>query len=413
MANSIQFLHLGLGAFHRAHQAVFIKQNIASISMRKSDVADSLRALGNRFEVIVRDGDGEITTLVESIKEALFYPRDIARITEIVRSPDLAAITLTVTEKAYKNDGPDGVPARIAYLLNERFKAGAGGLAIISCDNVPSNSQRLRGLILEVVAAAGNSELLQWINENIRFPNSMIDRIVPAMTSNAITTEPFNQWVIENDLISELFAGSGVEFVPDVKPYELAKIRLFNGVHSTLAYIGEVEGIEFVANAITNPVIAPFIKALQESEMVPSIIDTGGIDLLSYAATIRKRISNPTLRHRAHQIAMDGSQKMQQRIFDAMNDLEKLARPAPLHVAAVAIWVHFLATNNEIDDPLAHKLTPLAKSADALEAVVKTLSLDEFSRKLNPSYFEAIAKDLATIRNSSVLELLSNKIATL
>ena len=413
MAHSIQFLHLGLGAFHRAPQAVFIKQNIASVSMRKADVADALSAQGNKFEVIARDGSGETTTLVESIKEALFYPRDIVRITEIAKSPDLKAITLTVTEKAYKNDGSDGVPARIAYLLAERFKAGAPGIAIISCDNVPSNSQFLRGLVLEVVAANGDSELLQWINENIRFPNSMIDRIVPAMTSAAITTEPFNQWVIENDPISELFQGTGVEFVPDVKPHELAKIRLFNGVHSTLAYIGEVEGIEFVANAITHPIIAPFIKSLQETEMVPSITDTGGIDLISYATTIRKRISNPTLRHRAHQIAMDGSQKMQQRIFDGANDLAKLGRPAPLHIAAVAIWVHFLATNSEIDDPLADKLTPLAKSADVLEAVVKTLSLEDFTRKLNPSYFEAVAKDLATIRKSSVLELLSNKIAAL
>lgn len=413
MTNSIQFLHLGLGAFHRAHQAVFIKQNIASVSMRKADVADALSTQGNKFEVIARDGSGETTTLVESIKEALFYPRDISRITEIAKSPDLKAITLTVTEKAYKNGGDDGVPDRIAFLLAERFKAGAPGIAIISCDNVPSNSQFLRGLVLEVVAANGESELLQWINKNIRFPNSMIDRIVPAMTSSAITTEPFNQWVIENDPISELFQGTGVEFVPDVKPYELAKIRLFNGVHSTLAYIGEVEGIEFVANAITQPVIAQFIKALQETEMVPSITDTGGIDLISYATTIRKRISNPTLRHRAHQIAMDGSQKMQQRIFDGANDLAKLGRPAPLHIAAVAIWVHFLATNSEIDDPLADKLTPLAKSVDALEAVVKTLSLEDFTRKLNPSYFEAVAKDLATIRKSSVLELLSNKIAAL
>ena len=413
MANSIQFLHLGLGAFHRAHQAVFIKQNIASVSMRKSDVADSLSAKGNSYEVVARDGDGETSTLVESIKESLFYPRDITRITEIAKSTELRAITLTVTEKAYKNDGVDGVPARLAYLLEERFKAGAPGIAVISCDNVPSNSQFLRGLVLEVIAAAGNSELLAWITANVRFPNSMIDRIVPAMVSDVITTEPFNQWVIENDPISELFIGTGVEFVPAVKPYELAKIRLFNGVHSTLAYIGEVDGIEFVANAITHPVIAPFIKALQESEMVPSIVETGGIDLPSYAATIRKRISNPTLHHRAHQIAMDGSQKMQQRIFDGANDLAKLGRKAPLHLLAVAIWVHFLGTNNEIDDPLAHKLTPLAKAPDAFEAAVKTLSLPDFTRALNPIYFEEVAKDLANIRNSSVLEVISNKMAAL
>ncbi len=413
MSEPIQFLHLGLGAFHRAHQAVFIKQNIASVSMRKSDVADALSAQGNKYEVIARDASGEITTLVESIKESLFYPRDISRINEIVSSPNLQAITLTVTEKAYKNDGPDGVPARLAHLLSERFSAGAPGIAIISCDNVPSNSKFLRKLVLEVIADNGDSKLLDWVTSTIRFPNSMIDRIVPAMTSAAITTEPFNQWVIENDAIAPLFAGSGVEFVPDVKPYELAKIRLFNGVHSTLAYIGEVEGIEFVANAIVLPTIAPFIQALQEREMAPSIADTGGIDLISYGATIRKRISNPTLRHRAHQIAMDGSQKMQQRIFDGANELASQGKSAALHQAAIAIWIHFLATNTEIDDPLAHKLTPLAQISDPLEAVTQTLTLPEFTRKLDPSFFPTIAEDLEIIRSTSVLELISNKIAAL
>ena len=413
MSEPIQFLHLGLGAFHRAHQAVFIMQNIASVSMRKSDVADALSAQGNKYEVIARDASGEIATLVESIKESLFYPRDISRINEIVASPNLQAITLTVTEKAYKNDGPEGVPARLAHLLSERFRAGAPGIAIISCDNVPSNSKFLRKLLLEVIADNGDSKLLDWVTSTIRFPNSMIDRIVPAMTSAAITTEPFNQWVIENDAIAPLFAGSGVEFVPDVKPYELAKIRLFNGVHSTLAYIGEVEGIEFVANAIVHPTIAPFIQALQEREMVPSIAETGGIDLVSYGATIRKRISNPTLRHRAHQIAMDGSQKMQQRIFDGANELASQGKSAALHQAAIAIWIHFLATNTEIDDPLAHKLTPLAQTSDPLEAVTQTLMLPEFTRKLDPGLFPAIAEDLEIIRSTSVLDLISNKIASL
>jgi fructuronate reductase len=413
MTQPIQFLHLGLGAFHRAHQAVFIKQNIASVSMRKPDVADALNAQGNKYEVIARDANGETIKLVESIKESLFYPRDLKRIIEIVRSPDLQAITLTVTEKAYKNDGADGVPARLAYLLGERFKSGAPGIAIISCDNVPSNSEFLRELVVEAITQVGDEKLLEWVKAKIRFLNSMIDRIVPAMTSNAITTEPFNQWVIANDPIQSLFTGTGVEFVEDVKPYELAKIRLFNGVHSTLAYIGEVEGIEFVANAITNPEIAPFIKALQENEMVPSIVDAGGIDLVLYGQTIRTRISNPTLRHRAHQIAMDGSQKMQQRIFDGINDLAKQGKSASLHLAVVAIWIHFLATNNEIDDPLAHKLTPLAQISDSLEAVTQTLSLPEFTRKLSPSHFAAVAADLSTIRSSSVRGLLSNRIAGL
>jgi fructuronate reductase len=345
MDSQIQFLHLGLGAFHRAHQAVFIRSNIASVSMRKPDVADAMAKAGNSYEVIARDGESEQSTQVSSIKESLFYPRDLSRIIEIARSPELRAITLTVTEKAYKDDGPNSVPQRLAVLLRARFDAKAPGIAIISCDNVSSNSQFLMNLVHEVIAASGDSELLEWVKSNIRSPNSMIDRIVPASNNLTITTEPFNQWVIEEDPIADILAESGVEFVPKIKPHELAKIRLFNGVHSTLAYIGEVSGIDFVADAIVKPDITKFISTMQTQEMAKSIVENGEIDSISYASTIRKRISNPTLRHRAHQIAMDGSQKMQQRIFDPMNDLAKLGFGAPIMCAAVAIWIHFLATN--------------------------------------------------------------------
>ena len=413
MDNQIQFLHLGLGAFHRAHQAVFIRSNIASVSMRKPDVADEMNQAGNSYEVIARDGESELSTQVTSIKESLFYPRDLTRIIEIARSPELRAITLTVTEKAYKDDGPDSVPQRLAVLLRARFEAKVPGIAIISCDNVSSNSQFLMGLVLEVIAASGDSELLEWVKANIRSPNSMIDRIVPASSSLTITTEPFNQWVIEEDPIADLLAASGVEFVPKIKPYELAKIRLFNGVHSTLAYIGEVSGIDFVADAIVKPDIAEFISAMQTQEMAKSIVDNGEIDLISYASTIRKRISNPTLRHRAHQIAMDGSQKMQQLLFDPMNELAKLWLSAPFMCAAVAIWIHFLATNSQIDDPLAYKLTPLAQNSYPAAAVSLTLGLPDFAQQLDASFFGTIAKDLAEIRSSSVLQLISNRIGGL
>ena len=409
----IQFLHLGLGAFHRAHQAVFIKSNIASVSMRKSDVADSLSAIGNKYEVISADANGESSLIVESIKESLFYTRDFARIANIVQSSDLKAITLTVTEKAYRGGEVDGVPARLAKLLNLRFESGAPGLAIISCDNVPSNSEFLKKLVLDEILKNYSAELYSWVKQEIRAPNSMIDRIVPAMTTSAVRTEYFNQWVIESDPIAELFIDSGVQFVPDVKPYEQAKIRLFNGVHSTLAYIGEVEGIEFIADVISQPIILKYIKAMQEQEMVPSILDTGGIDLKSYAATILERISNPTLHHRTHQIAMDGSQKMQQRIFDAMNDLDATNKSAFAMCTSVAIWLHFLAISSNIDDPLGYKLTPLCRIQDPMTVVREALSLPEFSRKLSDRYFSEIATTLAEIRNTSVLQVISKNFTSL
>ena len=184
-------------------------------------------------------------------------------------------------------------------------------------------------------------------------------------------------------------------------------------MHSTLAYIGEVSGIDFVADAIVKPDITKFISTMQTQEMAKSIVENGEIDLISYASTIRKRISNPTLRHRAHQIAMDGSQKMQQRIFDPMNDLAKLGFGAPIMCAAVAIWIHFLATNSQIDDPLAYKLTPLAQNSDPIAAVSLTLRLPDFAQKLDASFYGTIAKDLAEIRSSSVRQLISNRIGGL
>jgi len=411
----IGVLHLGLGAFHRAHQAVYLNQafingqpemTIAAVSMRKSDVADSLRDQGFSYRVIARDGASEEITTVTAIKETYFYERDLKEIEAIAVSPALKAITLTVTEKAYRTDGTSEFPSQLTHLLNERFKSGAPGIAVICCDNLPSNGDSTARMVNQVASGLGDPPFLAWIANHIRFPNSMVDRIVPAITGDSITTEPFSQWVIENDPISKYLTKTGAEFVSDVRPYELAKIRLFNGVHSTLAYLGELLGIEHVADAIVDPIIGPYIKAMQEQEITPSISDPAGINLNSYAATIRKRISNPTLKHRAEQIAMDGSQKLSQRIISAMNDLSAQSSPASRLAMALAIWVHYLANCPRVNDPFAPDLIRFAQLADPLMAVTAVFEHPTFSSKISAQYLPEIAAHLADLRSRDLLDVL-------
>jgi fructuronate reductase len=429
---SIGVLHLGLGAFHRSHQCVFIDQAIrnghtdmaiASVSQRKVDVADTMAAQDGLFTLLARDAQLSDARIIGALTEPLFHVRDLPRIIEIVQSPNLKAITLTVTEKAYQIAGEDSIPVRLANLLITRFEAGQSGIAIISCDNMPSNGLLVKRLVLEVLTDKKESEVIEWVEKEVRFPNSMIDRIVPAITKteidkyeitsgyrdeSLITTEPFSQWVIEHDPIAKYLEPAGVQFVDDVQPYELTKIRLFNGVHSTLAYISELIKNEYIATAIIDPIIAPYIKSMQEDEIVPSILDSAGINLVQYSKSVRDRISNVTLRHRAQQVAMDGSQKLQQRFFDGLNDLAKIGKPAPRLTLSLAMWIHYLATSSRVNDPLAEQLIEIAKGRDELTLVRAMLGLEVFKRPLNPIYFEQIAYHLLNLRNEPTLDVIAD-----
>ena len=365
----IGILHFGLGGFHRAHQAVFIDKaiengnldlGIVSISQRDPSLADEMNAANSLFDVEASDGERIERKTIGSIKESLFYSRDEARVLEIARSPKLKAITITVTEKAYKPDSE--FANRLAKVLSERYQSGCGGIAVISCDNLPSNGDFTKNLLRQVIK---DSELWNWVESNIRFPNCMVDRIVPAPSRDnrlLIRTEIFNQWIIESDPISKYLEGAGVKFVSDVKPYELAKIRLFNGIHSYLAYYGEINNIEYIADVIELPDMAKFVQDLQETEIAKTIkID---IDLKDYSKEIRNRMANHSLLHRCRQIAMDGSQKMPQRIIGSLNDLAKLNIPAPRLVMAFATWLRYLAKSDSINDPLAPTLKKLAQEKD-------------------------------------------------
>lgn len=425
----IGVLHMGLGAFHRAHQAVFfdrvlrsgnLNYGICGVSQRSSAVADSMNAQDCLYTVNAQDGKTSTPTIIAAMREARYFPRDFKRLLEIARSPDLKMITLTVSEKAYRSDDASQLPQRLATLLRARYESGLPGIAVISCDNLPSNGDFTRKVILDAIHEKTDG-FFEWVNTQIRFPNSMVDRIVPAITAKSIedfeqrfgyrddsliSTEPYNEWVIEDDPLAQDLTTAGIRFVPRVAPYELTKIRLFNGNHSTLAYISQLCGIEYVHEAIIDSAIAPFITRLQEEELGLSFKPPHDIDLKEYANTVRLRVSNPTLLHRAEQIAMDGSQKLPQRLFSPANDLVQLRLPTQRITLAIAAWLHFLATKDQVNDPLADQLQPLARQSSPLSAVSQTLGFTQLATKVNPTLFPMISAWLEKLRLAPIKKVL-------
>ena len=448
----IGVIHMGLSAFHRGHQALFFERvlrsgnlnfGVAGVTQRSSDVADVMNSQDCLYTINEREGAGFAPIILGAIRKALFFPQARQELLEIARSENLKLITLTVSEKAYQcNSTRDGVnlnstevqadisdtnslltfPSRLLDLLVARFESGLAGVAVISCDNLPTNGDITRAVVVDLAIRQNRStEFLNWLQSEIRFPNSMVDRAVPAITQDSIdefyqsygyedrsliTAEPYLEWVIENDPISEYLAPVGARFVAKVAPYEAMKIRVFNGAHSALAYICQLAGIEYVAEGVVDPVIGDFIKNFQEKEAGRSFIAPADLDPIEYAKIIRKRVSNYALLHKSIQIAMDGSQKLPQRIFASANDLLKSGLSTDHITLIIAAWLRFLEINEKVNDPLAASLQKLVRNPDALQSVSGTLSFEGLATKVDAQLFPQIATWLAQLRVKPVREVL-------
>jgi fructuronate reductase len=407
-------VHLGTGAFHRAHQACFFDAllsaghegwMICGASLRSPAVAQQMNPQDGLFTVLVRDGGEERAQVVGSVRDVLVAPDDPAALVRALADPATALVTLTVTEKGYCLDPATGalrvddpaVAADIANLaapqtapgflvagLAERRAAGTGPFTVLSCDNLPENGQRTRAAVI-ALAEAVDPALAQWIAAEVAFPSSMVDRIVPATTPDdldnfesatgwrdeaLVKTEPFTQWVVE-----DWFSGRrppldqvGVQFTRDVAGWEKAKLRLLNGAHSAIAYLGGLAGHAHVHQAMAAPGFGALIEALwDEAEATLDPVD--GFDPAQYRAQLSARFANGALMHRTHQIAMDGSQKLPQRWLQTILATRAAGRPVPPALAlALAGWMRWQAGVDDagagfvVDDPLA------AETAAALAA---------------------------------------------
>jgi fructuronate reductase len=404
-------VHVGVGAFHRAHQAVYTELalehafgpwGICGVSLRRPEIRDRLAPQDGLYTVAERDTAVRLQ-VIGCLKQLLVAPEDPAAVIERIAAPATAIVSLTVTEKGYCHDPasgrldwshadirhdvaePDRPASAVGMLvagLARRRERRVAPPTIMSCDNLPANGQTLRGLVI-ALAARRDEALARWIEAEVAFPCSMVDRIVPATTAADIVRigqalgvhdaapvvcEPFRQWVIE-----DRFAGprpawelAGAELVAKVGPYEEMKLRLLNGSHSAIAYLGCLAGFEHVFDVMAEPDFVTFVREMM-AEATPTLHVPG--DLAAYQAALIARFANPSLAHRTSQIAMDGSQKLPQRLLGTIR--ERLCAGAPIDrlSLAVAAWIRYASGRDEqgraieVADPLAGRLAAIGAAA--------------------------------------------------
>ncbi|MDM7854661.1 mannitol dehydrogenase family protein [Cellulomonas alba] len=412
-------VHLGIGAFHRAHQAVLTQDAMAAsgddrwgvlgVTQRSRGVVDQLVPQDGLYGLLTK-GARASSLRVVGVHTGVAYPGDeTGRVVASIAAPATHVVTLTVTEKGYRiapdggldvSDpdvaadlaaldagartatglpsttptrptprlvpGPDGPPARTAVGLllrglAARRRADAGPLTVVSCDNLAGNGPVLAALVAQALEHARDDDLRAWVDTSVRFPATMVDRIVPATTpahhteaeallglrdAGLVVAEPFTQWVVE-----DAFAGprppwelAGATLVADVAPFERAKLRILNAVHSTLAYRGALRGLPTIADAVADPDLLAAARALVDEDVLPTLDPPPGVDLRAYRDQVLDRMANPATGHTTRQVASDGSAKLPQRLLGTVRD--RLAAGAVPHAAAatLAAWIAYVRT---------------------------------------------------------------------
>ncbi|TPK99995.1 mannitol dehydrogenase family protein [Mesorhizobium sp. B2-4-14] len=410
-------VHLGVGAFHRAHQAAYVDDCLAAgetdwgitgVSLRSADTRDALAPQDGLYTLAIRGSGGERLQVIGSVGSMLVAPEDPDAVLAALTDPHTRIVTLTITEKAYLRAAgggldtthPDivhdlanpGAPRTahgfLAEALARRRAAGTPPFTVLCCDNLPANGATLHRLLTEFatlrdagLGSTGEPSLAPHIADRVAFPSSMVDRIVPATTDAdrarisgelgvedawPVMTEPFRQWVVEDKFPSGRPAWEkfGVTMVDDVRPFEDMKLRLLNGAHSAIAYLGLLSGHATVDRAFADPAIRSFVDALW-AEAIPTLPTDAGLNTSAYTAELAERFSNTALAHRTAQIANDGSQKLPQRIVAGA--IERLhASAAPRHLAlVVAAWIAACEARGK-SLPEAHFTDPLDGPLTAL-----------------------------------------------
>jgi fructuronate reductase len=429
VAPRVGIVHLGIGAFHRAHQAVFTEDaaaaigsdqwGIVGVTQRSAAVLQQLAPQDGLYTLLERGPGAAPPRVVGAVREVLDGRADPAAVARHVAEPAVRVVTLTVTEKGYHRaaDGsldrddeqvrsdlsgapPRTVVGQLIRGLQARHRAGGEALTVVCCDNLTDNGAVLCGLVHDFCAALPSDEadeLTEWIDGHVRFPSTMVDRIVPATTDadraearallgvddlGVVTTEPFRQWVITDDFAGERppWEMVGAVLTTDVGPWETAKLRLLNASHSLLAYLGALRGYATIAESVRDDALAGAARRLMYGDVLPTLAAPDGLDLPDYCEQLMARFANPNLRHSTSQVAMDGSQKLPNRILGTISDRLAAGAAPQSAVLVVAAWMAYVAraaageSGLPLDDPLRDRLATAAVSAgDDPRALVANL----------------------------------------
>ncbi len=459
-------VHLGLGSFARAFLGVINEAaihaggdprfGIIGVSLRNAALCDALGPQQGLYSVARRDTDAEgqprqRLQVVGNLIGQLVAPENPGAVLEAIASPDTRIVSLTVTEKGYTRDpasgrlldghpdiahdlhdgsAPKSAIGFIVHGLALRRAQRRGPITLMSLDNLPHNGRTLQNLVL-AFARRVDPGLADWIEAHCTFPNSMVDRIVPATTEAdraqiavalrlhdawPVPTEPYCDWAVEDKFVAGRpdWHLAGARCVADAGPWERLKLRAVNGSHSAIAYLGAVAGWATVDHAMAQPELRDFVRALLLEEVAPTLPMPVDLDFPRYVDGLLARFANPALAHRTQQIAMDGSQKLPQRLLATVQ--ERLATGAPIARLALAIaaWMHYLRGTDEwgrpyaIDDPLADALAAAHHRAQA-EATLhgRVASFSQFAPVFgelagHATLVDALTRALGSLQNLGV-----------
>ena len=416
----VRMVHLGLGNFHRAHQAWYTWHapdaadwGIAAFTGRRPEAADALQPQDGLYTLITRSAAADAFELIGALT-AVHPATDHDQYLDYLRLPGVSVVTITVTEAGYPR-GADGrlsvtdavaadigalrrdpatpvhtLPAKLVAGLLARRAAGAGPLTILSCDNLPDNGGVTRTVVVDLAVEVDPS-LVAWVEANIDFASSMVDRITPASTDEdremvaaaqgyvdaaPVPTEPFSEWVISGTFPAgrPTWEVAGAQIVADVAPFEQRKLWLLNGSHSLLAYAGSARGHESIDQAIADPHCRHWVELFWDEAQ--QHLTLSGPEVTDYRQALLTRFTNPRIQHRLAQIAADGSTKLAVRILPALR-AERAAGRLPVGCAtALAAWVlHLRGDVAPVKDSDAERFVAAAETADVAEAVTAVLAL--------------------------------------
>ncbi|WP_158783569.1 mannitol dehydrogenase family protein [Pantoea sp. BAV 3049] len=393
-----RMVHIGFGAFHRAHQAVCSDRlanehgsdwGYCEVNLNSGELIQALKKQDCCYTVAEMAGDDMALRVIGVVTSALHGKSDgINAVIDELCQPDVAIVSMTVTEKGYcyepssgkldlahpsivhdiaNPQAPISLPGLILAGITRRRELGLPPFSVMSCDNMPENGHVTRNVIVGL-AEKHSAELAEWIGKNLTFPSTMVDRIVPAMTEEthatlrvklgcddpvSVACEPFLQWVIEDNFVSgrPQWEKAGAELVSNVLPYEEMKLRMLNGSHSFLAYLGYLAGYQHISDCMADTHFRQAARQLMMDEQAPTL-HTQGVDLGAYADSLIARYENLAIKHRTAQIANDGSQKLPQRWLDSIRWHLNNGSDFDLLALGVAGWIRYVGGVNEQGEPI-------------------------------------------------------------
>lgn len=448
-------LHFGVGNFHRAHQAVYadnllrkgIKNSgIVGVSLRSSKMRDELIQQNFLYTVATLDTPSTYR-VIGAIKNILVAPEDPQRVIDQVADENITLITTTITEKAYLlKDGdvdftadavscdlanptsPKTIYGFIAAGIQARYHTSATPITILCCDNIQDGGAKLR---------AGVSHLLKqfaplahaWMQENVSFISSMVDRITPATTpeiiaetqdaltltdASPVPAETYTQWVIEDNFVSPAppFAEAGAILVPSITEYETIKLRFLNAAHSILATIGYLSQDEYIHETMQRKAVKDFTERLLREELISITDAPAGIDLDAYISQTLARFAQPKIPYRVLQVGSDTSLKIQQRWFPALDKLIQNKQQSSRFAFILAAWVVFIErtmADETMNDPAKNTFLALQNSptSDPIMDVLAVANANHFSFSTDAKFMHEVAIHYHEIGQSSILTLIN------